>query len=65
MPKKETHEKLLEDFSSFISNKYTGNLPNSLLIAQEFMLKHQDYGREFGLPAINKAVENGIEKGLF
>jgi hypothetical protein len=29
------------------------------------MLKHQDYGRELGLPAINKAIENGIEKGLF
>jgi hypothetical protein len=65
MPKKETQEQLLEDLSSFISEKYTGNLPNSLLIAQEFMLKHQDYGRELGLPAINKAIESGIDQGLF
>jgi hypothetical protein len=65
MPKKETHEQLLEDLSSFISEKYTGNLPNSLLIAQEFMLKHPDYGRELGLPAINKAIEDGIEMSLF
>jgi hypothetical protein len=29
------------------------------------MLKHQDYGREFGLPAINRAIEDGIDQGLF
>jgi hypothetical protein len=65
MPKNETQEQLLKDLSSFISEKYTGNVPNSLLIAQEFMLKHQDYGRELGLPAINKAIESGIDQGLF
>jgi hypothetical protein len=61
----ETQEQLLDDLISFIFKKYTGNLPNSLLIAQEFMLKHQDYGKKLGLPAINKAIEEGIEKGLF
>jgi hypothetical protein len=29
------------------------------------MLKHQDYGRELGLPAINRAIEDGIDQGLF
>jgi hypothetical protein len=65
MPEMETQEQLLDDLSRFISKKYTGNLPNSLLIAQEFMLKHQDYGRELGLPAINRAIEDGIDQGLF
>jgi hypothetical protein len=61
----ETQEQLLDDLSSFISEKFTGNLPNSLLIAQEFMLEHQDYGRELGLSAINRAIEDGIDQGLF
>jgi hypothetical protein len=65
MPKKETQEQLLEDLSSFISEKYTEDLPNSLLIAQEFMLKNPNYGREFGLPAINRAIEDGIDQSLF
>ncbi len=65
MPQMEIPEQLLDVLSSFISGKYTGNLPNSLLIAQEFMLKHPDYGRELGLPAINKAIEDGIDQGLF
>jgi hypothetical protein len=65
MPQLEIPQNVFDDLSSFISEKYTGNLPNSLLIAQEFMLKHQDYGRELGLPAINRAIEDGIDQGLF
>jgi hypothetical protein len=65
MPQMEIPKQLLDDLSSFISKKYTGNLPNSLLIAQEFMLTHEDYGRELGLPVINKAIEDGIDQGLF
>jgi len=56
---------VIDDLSSFISKKYPSDLPNSLLIAQEFMLKHPDYGREFGLSAINKAIEDGIDQGIF
>jgi hypothetical protein len=59
------NQELLDDLSRFISHKYSDSLPNSLLIAQSFILNYQEYGREFGLAAINKAIEEGIEKGLF
>ena len=49
----------------FIDGKYQKPLPNSLLIAQAFILKHQDYGREYGLPGINYAIEDGVKQGLF
>jgi hypothetical protein len=50
---------------SFIFNEYPNKLQNSLLIAQAFILKYPVYGREYGLPIINKAVEEGIERGFF
>lgn len=56
---------VLIDLSRFISKNYPNNLPNSLIIAQSFILKHQEYGREFGLSAINYAIEEGIKQGLF
>jgi hypothetical protein len=56
---------VLDDLTSFISKNYSKYLPNSLLVAQAFILKHQDHGREFGLPAINKAIEDGINQSLF
>jgi hypothetical protein len=40
-------------------------LPNSLLIAQEFILRYPDHGKEFGLSAINYVIEDGIKQGLF
>jgi hypothetical protein len=58
-------ESVLIDLSRFISKNYPTNLPNSLLIAQSFILKYQEYGREFGLSAINYAIEEGIKQGLF
>ena len=58
-------ESVLIDLSRFISKNYPNNLPNSLLIAQSFILKYQEYGREFGLSAINYAIEEGIKQGLF
>jgi hypothetical protein len=58
-------EHVLIDLSGFISKNYPNNLPNSLLIAQSFILKYQEYGREFGLSAINYAIEEGIKQGLF
>lgn len=53
------------DLINFIVTNYQKDLPNSLLIAQAFILKYQDYGREFGLPAINKAIEDGISADLY
>ena len=51
---------VLDDLIRFINDEYQRQLPHSLLIAQAFILKHQDYGREYGLPAINHAVEERI-----
>lgn len=65
MPQLKIPEQVLIDLSSFISKNYPNYLPNSLLIAQAFILKYQDYGREFGLSAINFAIEDGIKHGLF
>jgi hypothetical protein len=55
----------LNDITTFISQTYSENLPNSLLVAQLFILKYPDYGKEFGLSAINKMIEDGIKRGLF
>jgi hypothetical protein len=56
---------VLEDLIRFINDKYQRQLPHSLLIAQAFILKYQDHGKEYGLPAINKAIEDGINQSLF
>jgi hypothetical protein len=58
-------EHVFNDLTRFISEKYQKQLPNSLLIAQAFILEHQNHGKEFGLPAINKAIEDGINQNLF
>jgi|CZCB01.1.fsa_nt_gi hypothetical protein len=56
---------VLNDLISFISKTYSNDLPNSLLIAQAFILKYPDYGNEFGLSEINYIIEDGIKHGLF
>jgi hypothetical protein len=56
---------VFDDLIRFIRENYQVELPNSLLIAQVFILKYPDYGKEFGLSAINYAIENGIKLGLF
>jgi hypothetical protein len=56
---------VFDDLSRFIKEMYAKPLPNSLLIAQAFILKYPEYGTELGLPAINSAVEDGIKRGLF
>jgi len=58
-------EKVLNDLIKFISETYTDDLPNSLLVAQEFLLKYPEYGKEFWLSEINSMIENGIKKGIF
>ncbi len=65
MPQLKIPEKVFDDLGRFISKNYPNYLPNSLLIAQAFILKYQDYGKKFGLSAINKAIEDGIKRGLF
>jgi hypothetical protein len=56
---------VFDDICRFISENYSSNTSNSLLIAQAFVLKYPDYGRKFGLSEINKVIENGIKCGIF
>ena len=56
---------VFEGLIRFIHEVYREDLPNSLLIAQAFCLKFPDYGKQFGVSAINKAIEDGINQGLF
>jgi len=65
MPQLKVPDNVLIDLKGFIVENYSNNMPNSLLIAQNFILRHQDYGREFGLSAINNAIEDGIKDGCF
>jgi len=58
-------EIIFDDLISFISENYQNGLPNSLLVAQAFILKYPDHGREYGLPGINKAIDDGIKSGIF
>jgi hypothetical protein len=58
-------EHVFNDLTRFIHEKYQKPLPNSLLVAQAFILEHQDFGKEYGLSAINKVIEDGIKQGLF
>ena len=57
-------EYVLDDLNRFINENYHLNFPNSLLIAQAFCIKCPGYGKEFGLTAINNAVEYIIKYGL-
>jgi hypothetical protein len=65
MPQLKVPEHVIDDLVSFISEKYPEDLPNSLLIAQSFILKHPNHGRKYGLSIINRAVEDGMKEGLF
>lgn len=58
-------ENVIDDLSRFISVTYNYNLPNSLLIAQRFILKYPNHGKKYGLSVINYAIEDGIKRGLF
>ena len=40
---------VIDDLDRFIFENYHKNLPNSLLIAQAFILKYSDHGKEYGL----------------
>jgi len=56
---------IYDDLIRFISERYPNCLPNSLIVAQAFILKYPDHGREYGLPGINKAIDDGIKSGIF
>lgn len=56
---------VIADLARFISERYIGNLPNSLLIAQAFILKYPEYGKKYGLIEINKIIEEGIKEKYF
>jgi hypothetical protein len=62
---KASPEHVLNDITIFISHTYSENLPNLLLIAQAFILKYPDHGREFGLSEINRVIEDGMKSGIF
>jgi hypothetical protein len=51
-------EHVIDDLTRFISEKYRDDLPNSLLIAQAFILKYTNHGRTYGLPIINRIIED-------
>lgn len=63
--KKIPEQTVITDLKNFIKLNYNDKLPNSLLIAQDFMLAYQNYGRELGLSSINRIIEGGIKKGTF
>jgi hypothetical protein len=65
MPQLKVPQHIINDLNRFISATYNKDLPNSLLIAQAFILKYPDHGRKYGLPIINGIVEDGIKEGLF
>ena len=65
MPQLSALDYFMDDLSGFITKRYTLELPNLLLIAQAFILRYPLYGREYGLSAINQAVEEGLKQGLF
>lgn len=50
-------DQFLVELRKHIAKNYEKGLPNSLLIAQAFMLKYPEYGIKYGLSEINAAVE--------
>lgn len=58
MPQLKIPHNLIDDLSRFIFVNYGKNLPNSLLVAQAFILANPNYGRNYGLTVINNVVED-------
>ncbi len=65
MPQSLLPDYVFDELVRFVQGSDHDGLPNSLLIAEKFILKYPDYGKEFGLTEINKAIEDGIKRGLF
>jgi hypothetical protein len=56
---------VFDDICRFISENYSNNTSNSLLIAHAFCLKYTEYEKTVGIPAIKQVIEDGIKCGLF
>jgi len=65
MPQLKLPEHVISDLDRFIYEIYSQYLPNSLLVAQAFILKYPHHGRVYGLPAINYEIEQRIQEGTF
>jgi len=65
MPQLKIPEHVMSDLIRFVFDTYKNNLPSSLLVAQAFILEHPYHGSKYGLPIINRAIEEGIKEGLF
>lgn len=48
---------VFDDIIKFLSEYYPHNVPHSLIVAQAFILKYQDYGNKYDLSQISDAVE--------
>ena len=58
-------DQVSDDLIKFIRERYQKPLPNSLLIAQAFILDYPEYGKVFGLSALNYIIEDSVKQGLF
>jgi hypothetical protein len=58
-------ECVFDDLRRFIHERYQKPLPNSLLVAQAFILRYPEHGKQYSLALINMAIEDGIRCGLF
>ena len=65
MPQSLLPDYVFDELVKFVRESKHDDLPNSLLIAERFILKYPDYGKEFSLTKINKAIEDGMKQGLF
>jgi hypothetical protein len=64
MPLLKVPQYVIDDLERFISETYQGNLPVSLLIAQDFMMKYPEHGKNYSFFIINEVIENMLFKTL-
>jgi hypothetical protein len=62
MPLLKVPQYVIEDLEKFISETYQDNVPISLLIAQDFILKYPGHGKNYDLFIINEVVETIFSK---
>jgi hypothetical protein len=62
MPLLKVPQCVIDDLERFIFETYKVDLPNSLLIAQDFILKYPDHGKNYCLFVINEVIENGMKQ---
>lgn len=64
MPLIKVPQCVIDDLERFISETYQDNVPISLLVAQDFIMKYPDYGKNYSLFIINEVIENMFFKAL-